>query len=278
MFAGLVHYREEYNDPGLQQYSLDYQQQLTGGQPLFNNGMSAPLGVSFVQETTIFREFGPLAGNTVQATYQVSPRIGSNSVSRQTVDGDARLYQRIGGSGVLALRAKGFRSWGRNPDFMFFGGNSEMRGYDYLQFVGQRAFFLNAELRFPFIEAMLTPIGILGGIRGVFFADAGGASFAGQPFSLLSRKTEVHTPVTYNLVTQAPINGTPRTVSGLRLVDSRASYGVGVETFLLGFPLHLDWAWRTLLNRDWEDVVFASQGGSASFRKPRFQMWIGYDF
>ena len=51
---------------------------------------------------------------------------------------------------------------------MYFGGNSEMRGYDYLPFVGQNVVFANAELRFPLIEAMLTPIGVLGGIRGVF--------------------------------------------------------------------------------------------------------------
>lgn len=277
-FGGFVHYREEYNDPGLQQFSLDYQQQLTGGVPLFNNGFSAPIGVSFVQETTVFREFGPLAGNTFRGTYQVSPNIGAKSVSRQTFDADARLYQRLGGTGVLALRARGFQSWGRNPDYMYFGGNSEMRGYDYLSFIGQRVMFLNAELRFPLIEAMLTPIGVLGGIRGVLFANAGAASFAGQDFTFMTRKSEVHSPVTYDPVTLAPITGAPRTVSGLRFVDGRASYGVGLETFLLGFPVHFDWAWKTLLNRDWEDVVFATQGGSAAFRKARFQMWIGYDF
>jgi hypothetical protein len=47
---------------------------------------------------------------------------------------------------------------------------------------------------------------------------------------------------------------------------------------MLGFPVHFDWSWRTLLNRDWEDVLFASEGGSAQFRKPRFALWIGYDF
>ena len=40
-------------------------------------------------------------------------------------------------TGVLALRVKGFHSFGDFPDFTYFGGNSEMRGYDYLQFVGQ---------------------------------------------------------------------------------------------------------------------------------------------
>ena len=72
--------------------------------------------------------------------------------------------------------------------------------------------------------------------------------------------------------------GAPTVVSGFRLKDARASYGVGLETFALGFPIHFDWAWRTLLNKEWEDVVFAASGGSAAFRKPRFAVWIGYDF
>ena len=66
--------------------------------------------------------------------------------------------------------------------------------------------------------------------------------------------------------------------TGFKLMDSRASYGIGLETFALGFPIHFDWSWRTLFNRDWEDVVFAADGGSTSFRKPRFAVWIGYDF
>ena len=53
---------------------------------------------------------------------------------------------------------------------------------------------------------------------------------------------------------------------------------MGLETFALGFPVHFDWSWRTLFNKEWEDVVFASEGGSAAFRKPRFTFWIGYDF
>jgi hypothetical protein len=74
------------------------------------------------------------------------------------------------------------------------------------------------------------------------------------------------------------VYGQPKTISGFRLKDGRASYGVGLETFIFGFPIHFDWAWRTLFNRDWEDVLFASNGGSSSFRKARFAVWIGYDF
>ena len=150
--AGVVNYNEEFNDPSLEAYSTQYQLD-TYGAVLFRNGTFVPLGVSFIQETTVFREFGPLAGNTVRLSYEVSPDMGS-VLSRQTADVDARYYLRLGGSGLLALRARGFKSWGEAPDFMYFGGNSEMRGYQYLEFLGQNAFFGNAELRFPLIEAM----------------------------------------------------------------------------------------------------------------------------
>jgi hypothetical protein len=280
LFGGALQYKEEFNDPSLQAYSEGYQEQQFGRQ-LFRSGLYIPLGVTFVQETTIFREFGPLAGNTMRLSYEVSPKIG-DTLGRQTADIDLRYYLRMGATGLLALRAKGFKSLGDAPDFTYFGGNSEMRGYEYLEFIGTEATFLNAELRFPFIEAMLTPIGILGGVRGVLFANMGGARFDGQPFKWMSGSDELYSPVigftTSPIGTQQPVFGPPTPVDGLRLVDARASYGIGLETFALGFPVHFDWAWRTLLNKDWEDLRFAASGGSATFRKPRFAMWIGYDF
>jgi hypothetical protein len=288
VFGGVLQYRESFNDPNLQDYSQGYQEANFGRQ-LFRSGTYVPLGVNFVQETTVFREFGPLAGNTMRVSYEVAPKIG-NTLSRQTGDIDARYYQRIGASGLLALRARGFRSWGNAPDFMYFGGNSEMRGYEYLEFVGDESAFFNAELRFPFIDAMLTPVGILGGIRGVFFANFGGASFGtssdparpGESFRWFARGREVYTPIVryeaIDYTRQTPIPGAPVVVDGLRLVDARASYGVGLETFALGFPIHFDYSWKTLLNKDWEDQRFAAFGGSSRFRKPKFSVWIGYDF
>ncbi|MEQ1574051.1 MAG: hypothetical protein ABL993_07370, partial [Vicinamibacterales bacterium] len=92
------------------------------------------------------------------------------------------------------------------------------------------------------------------------------------------RYTPVDSYTTDALGNQIAVPGTPVTVSGLRLVDARASYGVGLETFALGFPIHFDWSWKTLLNKDWEDALFAAYGGSKEFRKPKFAVWIGYDF
>jgi hypothetical protein len=67
-------------------------------------------------------------------------------------------------------------------------------------------------------------------------------------------------------------------VEGFRLENARASYGISLTTLAIGFPIHFDWAWRTLFNQQWEDVVFATSGGSKDFRRVRFSMWIGYDF
>jgi hypothetical protein len=285
--GGFVQLREEYTDQAVQDYLNFYALQ---PQQVFRDGSLVPFGVAYVQETTVFREFGPLAGSTMRLGYDVSPKIG-NTLSRQTFDVDARYYQRLATTGVLALRLRGFKSTGEFPDYVFFGGNSEMRGYDYLQFIGQNAVFANAELRFPIIDAALTPIGVIGGVRGVFFANIGGGWFDDQDYQFSTSDSVRTKPVVgyerdlngnlaYDPTTgQAiPIFGNETTVDGFRLRDGRASYGIGLETFALGFPIHFDWAWRTLFNRKWEDVAFAAQGGSSEFRKPRFSVWIGYDF
>ena len=286
--AGAFDYNEQFDNPALEQESRAFQEQQFGTQ-IFRNGMFVPFGIAFIQETTVFRQFGPRAGNTVRIGYEVAPQIG-NTLDRQTLDVDARYYLRLGETGLLALRGRGLKSWGGFPDFLFFGGNSELRGYDYLEFIGHEAFFANAELRFPLIEAMLTPIGILGGVRGTFFFNLGAAGFNDEPFKLSSRSSELFTPLVFNSVTRRVEPGpTPKRVSGFRLVDGRASYGFGLSTMAIGFPIHFDWSWRTLFNKDWEDALFSlpcggdlglSQncGGSSAFRRGRFALWIGYDF
>jgi hypothetical protein len=281
LFGGVTYYKEEYDDPLLQFLAEDYQQQQYG-QVIFRDGLATPLGAAFIQETTVFREFGPLAGNTLRLAYETSPSIGDN-LSYQTVDGDARYYLRLGGTGLLALRFRGYKSWGETPGFFYFGGNSEMRGYDYQSFVGNEGWFGNAELRFPLIQAMATPIGILGGVRGAFFFNIGGAWYNNQPYTFWTNDTEVYRPIVdYEIdpVTgfPVPVYGPEFEISGFRLRDGRASYGLSLQTFALGFPIHFDWSWKTLFNEDWENLAFAYSGGSDEFRRSEFSVWIGYDF
>ena len=286
--TAILQFKQEYAEPALQDIADQYQQDLYG-RTLFSNGTFMPLSVNFVQETTVFREYGPLSGNTVSLGYEFAPSWGG-LLSRQSVDGDARYYLRLGTNGVLALRARGYKSWGEFPGYLYFGGNSEMRGYDYLQFLGNKAFFTDAELRFPIIEAALTPIGVVGGLRGVFFFNLGAAGYEGVPTKVYSKSDEIVTPIIgYQFdptspSLASPVYGPPQLISGFRLVDGRASYGFGLETFALGFPIHFDWSWRTLFNKGWEDYVYSYPGslegttGSQWLRRAKFSVWIGYDF
>jgi hypothetical protein len=293
LYGGYVHMSEEYTNEGFNALVDQYQSE-NFGQPLFRDGHMMPLGVSFVQETTIFREYGPVAGSTVKVSLDASPAFSDNWLSRRTLDLDARHYTRLVANGVLAFRFKGFKSWGRNPDFTYFGGNSELRGYEYLQFIGHQAFFANAELRFPLIEAMLTPLGVLGGLRGIFFVNMGAAGFNTQPYQVMANNSEIYPAIAgYDVTNPITLELTPRyqpvRVSGFRLVDGRASYGIGLESFILGFPMHFDWSWRTLFNKDWEDALFRAcfpvgpttidcRSDGDAFRKMKFSFWIGYDF
>ena len=147
-----------------------------------------------------------------------------------------------------------------------------MRGYEYREFLGHKAFYSNAELRFPLVNAMATPLGVVGGIRGVFYFNVGGAALDNQPFKLYDRAS-VSIPDRISATSTRNYN-----VTGFRLIDSRASYGIGLETFALGFPVHFDWSYRTLFNKGYEDYLFRASGGSAAWRKVRFAAWIGYDF
>ena len=280
--AGLFNFTETFNNPALQGESQAFQLDQFGTL-LFRDGTFMPLGIAYVQETTVFRPYGPLSGNTLRASYTFAPPAGSFLLSRQTFDVDGRTYLRLGENGVLAFRARGFKSWGDFPDFMYFGGNNDLRGYDYLQFIGHNVLLTNLELRFPLIEAMATPLGVLGGVRGTFFFNFGTASFNGSDYNAWATQDIVVRGVetfVFNPDLEEPQSsfGPPVAIDGIRLVNGRASYGFGLTTFMIGFPIHLDWAWRTLFNRDWEDVVFGQEGGSEEFRRVRFSLWIGYDF
>jgi len=176
-------------------------------------------------------------------------------LARHTIDADVRKYLRLGGSGVLAARFHGFRSSGDNPDIFYFGGNMELRGYPYLSFTGNQGFYANLELRIPIIDLMKTPIGILGPVRGTLFGGIGGAHFHGENYTFSTSDPGVS-------YVRDPIFGEP--VTGFHLVDGRASYGIGLQFFFLGYPLHFDWTKLT-------DLKVSTPG-------TRFDFWIGFDF
>jgi hypothetical protein len=262
--AGIIKVNEQFENPQVEELVRQRAEQL--GVPFFlNRGTVIPFGLSLVTETTRFREFGPLAGHTYSLGVQYSPAFGG-TLSRTTLEGDARKYFRIGQGTVFATRLRGFRSSGNRPDIFYFGGNMELRGYPYLSLAGNEGFFGNVEFRFPLIDLMKTPIGILGPVRGTLYGGVGAARFKGESFTFKSSDPGISF---VNYPGLAVCQNTPdpaclgEAVSGLHLVDGRASFGIGLQFFFLGYPLHFDWSKLT-------DLKVTS--------KSRFDFWVGYDF
>jgi outer membrane protein assembly factor BamA len=220
-----------------------------------NNGWQAPVSLRVVQETTRFAEYGPLSGSTFSVGVTAAPGVGS-LLQRTTVDADLRKYIRLGGtSALLAFRGRGFYSTGDNPDYFYFGGNMELRGYPYYSFSGNQGFFANAELRLPVIHLAATPLGILGPLRGTAYFGIAGARYKGQDYTFSTNEPG------YSYVND-PIFG--ELTDEWRLVDGRASWGFGLQLFFLGYPMHFDWTKYT-------DFATTSKGWDFGF-------WIGYDF
>ena len=80
MSAGVAQYNEQFDNPALRDFSNQQQLAQFGTTELFRDGLFVPLSVAFIQETTVFREFGPVAGNTMRLAFDYAPKIG-NSLS-----------------------------------------------------------------------------------------------------------------------------------------------------------------------------------------------------
>ena len=209
----------------------------------------------------------------MRLSYEGAPKIG-NTLSRQTLDADARYYMRIGANGVFAVRGYGFKSWGEAPGYTYFGGNSEMRGYEYREFLGHSGFYGNAELRFPLIHAMATPIGILGGIRGVFFANIGGAALDGQPFKVWDNS---HVPDSAHRARTAVIIRPRAAHRGIPAASMRARRTAsGSKPSRSASRCTSTGRTGPCSTRNGKTTSIGSS--DSEFRKARFTAWIGYDF
>ncbi len=253
LVVGAYRQRERFENP-LAEEQARREAEALGVPFILADGTVVPLTLALTAETTRFREFGPLSGSTYRLGVTYAPSLGG-SLGRTTLDGDARKYLRIGQGTVFAARVRGFRSTGENPDFFYFGGNMELRGYPYLAFTGNEGFFANVELRFPIIDIAKTPLGLIGPLRGTVYFGIGGTRFRGEDYQFGTSEPGLS-------FVNDPIFGEP--VTGYHLVDGRASYGVGLQLFFLGYPLHFDWTKLT-------DLQVAS-------RSWRFDFWVGYDF
>jgi outer membrane protein assembly factor BamA len=164
-----------------------------------------------------------------------------SDLSYSTAVLDFRKYFRVTANTHFATRVAAASSQGSQPMAFYLGGPSTLRGYDYFEFSGNNILLANAELRFPFVESLVLrgPLPIsLGGIRGVFFFDAGGA---------------------WNRYFEDVFTGDAVNLNG-DLDQLVADYGFGMRMWLAYFLLKLDYAWATDFSNDLGREVYFSLG------------------
>ena len=193
---------------------------------------------SITGETTRFANYGPNRGHTFHFNFTKYISLGSTFQDAYVIEGDLRKYLRLNNKTLLAFRLFGTNSGGKNPLIYWIGGNNTIRSVGFRRWSGTNTFFFNAEFRFPLIDLAATPIGLLGPVRGVLFFDVGAAWFDEQEFRILEK-------------------------GKFKLKDAIASYGFGIEFFMFGLPIHLDWVYTT----NFDEKKYLG-----------IEFWIGLDF
>ncbi|MBM3296643.1 MAG: hypothetical protein FJY83_03480 [Candidatus Aminicenantes bacterium] len=242
---GYFHYEEDYLDPYLMRRAL---QQSYGS---FLNGQSLEASFSLVGETTRFKNYGPAQGHTFALTVGQSVPVTSSFISNTNLEADLRRYFYLGADFLLALRWKGFASLGKNPYLHYFGGNNQVRSAYYYNIVCTEGWYFNAELRLPLINAAATVIGTIGPVRGALIFDVAQAKIKGYPAGF------------YYL---------PGPGAKLREYAALGSFGFGLQMFVFGLPLHIEFVKRLYFPSLTDPL------GAEGVGRYETKFWIGFDF
>jgi len=202
--------------------------------------------VAFISDTALYSPWGAISGHKVRVGASYAPDIDNSGTLDRTFSIDARKYIPVTRRSNLAFRLFLTDSDGNFPTPTFIGGLDTIRGFDFRDFAGNRAFFANIEFRFPLIDQLAFPFLRFQGIRGVFFLDIGGAYFpdpvdVAVPFGV--------DPVDTNFDCFDSDEN--------RLTGCVASFGYGVTIRLFGLSLNFDFAKRWDLKSSLSDFESA---------------------
>ena len=146
--------------------------------PYHDRGLLTVGSIAFIGDTTMWREWEPYTGSRYRIELEQSiPALGSE-LALTNVIFDARRYFGLGRRSTIAARLLLGGNFGADKSYFYLGGIDTIRGYDYEALVGTRIGLLNLEVRIPFIDMLHFGWPVpwtLGGIRGIAFADMGGA-------------------------------------------------------------------------------------------------------
>lgn len=249
------------------------------------SGTSPIISTTFTGDTLRSKPWvGPWHGRRYDLTVSYAPSSSGDFGDFVTYRIDWRNYQRVTSRSTLAVRFWGALSNGNPKEEQIdssavfsIGGFNQIRGYEYREFFGDRAAFLNVELRFPLIDALVFP-GDWGiqSIQGFLFLDIGSAWYNGDLiFDNNIGQTGVLRPYEFygdadpipGLVADQGVfdgfnsDGEPTFKSYSGLVDGRGSYGIGFNFRFAGLLLNWTFAKRMPfteleLNRNLDGTIF----------------------
>jgi Tol biopolymer transport system component len=241
------HFEEDFLDP----QALGMSGPLSYG--YFMNGDMLSASFSLTGETTHFKQYGPAAGHTFRLSIAQSLPVADAFIHNTTFEADLRKYFYLGSDFLLAFRVNAFLSGGRDPFLGYYGGNNQVRSVDFYMLVATKYWFANAEIRFPLVDAASTIIGMIGPVRGVLFFDITRSQYGDYPAKFYRY--------------DAALGDFP-----YHVLDAIGSFGGGLELFVFGYPIHVEFAKRL----EWPSLAAPFSFNGYGSYTTRF--WIGFDF
>ena len=221
-----------------------------------NSGTIAPVALTLVAETTRFREFGPLSGHTYSIGAQLLARLGRAAGAADASRSTPASTSASAAAGCWPAGSRGSSPEGKPPTSSTSAATWSCAGTPTCPSWAPRGSSPTSSCASRSSTPWPRRSGCSAPCAGRSTAAIGGAKIRGD------RTYEFSTSEPGTSYVRDPVFGEP--VSGFRLIDGRASYGMGLQFFFLGYPMHFDWTKLT-------DLKVTTPGW-------KFDFWIGYDF
>jgi len=187
---------------------------------------------ALVGDSAIFAPWGPVSGRRWRLDASYAGVSSDDGGPFTEFSGDYRQYFSLTQRSSFAVRLfAGVRDGtGANP---FRLGGDTIRGFPFRSLSGDRAAFLNAELRFPLLDLVATPVFNFQGIQGRIFLDVGAVWY--DDIGVIRINPDGTVTIKDFEFWNSDEN---------RLEDGIATYGWGFTVRFLGLDLNWDFAKR----------------------------------
>ncbi|PIE01204.1 MAG: hypothetical protein CSA81_12665, partial [Acidobacteria bacterium] len=208
-------------------YTLQFSEQ---GSPYYREvDQSKPfLYAAYSLDTVRYAYFGPIQGMGLDLVGEyMQDTMESGHLS-------FRAYKEMTRRSLLAFRLYADVSNGDIPDLFSLGGSNRLRGdFYYNQFTGTRRVLATTEIRFPIIDVLHLPFGlILNNVRAALYVEAGGTWFQGDDFNF-EFEGDTYDPDHFDVKAY------------VQYPYLMGTYGLDVSLNLAGMELHWAWSKRT---------------------------------